>query len=51
MADVNADAVNDPELDLGEDLEGFGMRHRSISFQHPASHFGISLLNSLGDPK
>ena len=47
MADVNADADNDPELDLGEDLEGFGMRHRSISFQHPASHFGISLLNSL----
>ena len=51
MADVNADVHNDPELDHGEDLEGFGLRHRSISFQHPASNLGISLLNSLGNPK
>ena len=52
MADVNADAGDDdPEMELGEHLTGFGLRHRSISFQHPASHFGISLLNSFGDPK
>ena len=34
MADVNADADNDPELDLGEDLEGFGM----LIFERPVEN-------------
>ena len=45
MADVHADDTNvDHEFELGGDLTGFGLRHRSISLQYPASHFGIDLL-------
>ena len=45
MADVNADNANDyHDMEVVGDLTGLGLRHRSISFQYPASNFGIDLL-------